>query len=108
MPDTNAVAVYTSGLLAVLTLTYLFLRPTPPDSPRPQEEDTNPEPRTGSIMQPPNENLAKPLDIPYTQAQLREFDGSDPSKPIYVAIKGRIAFSCSLSPLMTRKARYLT
>jgi len=97
MPDTNlnVVAVYTSGILAVLTLTYLILRPTPPDS---QKEDTNPKPRTGSVMQPPNKNLAESLDVPYTREQLKEFDGSDPSKPIYVAIKGIVVFSFSISP----------
>jgi hypothetical protein len=98
MPDTNIVAIYTSGILAVLTLAYLILRPTPPDSSQPQKEDTNPKPRTGSVMQPPNENLAEPLDVPYTQEQLKEFDGSDPSKPIYVAIKGIVAFFSSLFP----------
>lgn len=97
MPETNAVAIYTSGLLVVLTITYLFLRRTP-TSPQPQPEDISPKPRTGSVMQPPNENLAKPLDVPYTQEQLREFDGSDPSKPIYVAIKGNVTYSCCLSP----------
>lgn len=98
MPNTSFVAIYTSGLLAVLTLAYVFLRRAPPDSPQPQTEDTNPKPRAGSIMQPPNENLAEPLNIPYTQEQLRQFDGSDPSKPIYVAIKGIVASSCDLSP----------
>jgi len=98
MLNANAAAIYTSGLLAVLTLTYFFLRQTPPDSPQSQPEDTDPKPRAGSIMQPPNENLAEPLDAPYTQEQLKEFDGSDPSKPIYVAIKGIVALSCSSSP----------
>jgi hypothetical protein len=41
-----------------------------------------------TIMQPPTDDLAPPKDDPFTQDQLREFDGSDPSKPIYVAIKG--------------------
>ena len=98
MPDTNVVAIYTSGLLAVLTLTYFILRPTPPESSQPQTGDTNQKSRTGNIMQPPNENLAEPLDVPYTQEQLKEFDGSNPSKPIYVAIKGIFAFSSSLFP----------
>lgn len=98
MLNTNVAAIYTSGLLAVLTLTYFLLRQTPPDSPQPQPEDTSPKPRAGNIMQPPNESLAEPLDVPYTQEQLREFDGSDPSKPIYVAIKGITALSCGLSP----------
>jgi membrane-associated progesterone receptor component len=99
MPDTNVVAIYTSGLLAALTLTYFILRQTSPDPPQPQTEDTNSEPRTGGVMQPPNDNLAEPLDVPYTQEQLGEFDGSDPSKPIYVAIKG-----LSLSLLVTLHA----
>jgi len=92
MPDINVVTIYTSGILAVLTLTYLILRPTSPVSPQPQKEETNPKPRTGSVMQPPNENLAEPLDVPYTREQLKEFDGSDSLKPIYVAIKGIVAF----------------
>lgn len=99
MPDTNVVAIYTSGLLAVLTFAYLFLRPTSPSSPQPETEDTNPKPRTGSVMQPPNDNLAEPLDVPYTQEQLKEFDGSDSSKPIYVAIKGMVALFPNLFPL---------
>ena len=98
MLNANVAAIYTSGLLAVLTITYFFLRQTPPDSAQPQPEDTNQKPRTGNIMQPPNENLAVPLNVPYTQEQLREFDGSDPSKPIYVAIKGITALSCSPFP----------
>lgn len=97
MPDTNlnVVAIYTSGILAVLTLTYLILRPTPPDS---QKENTNPKSRTGNVMQPPNKNLAESLDVPYTREQLKKFDGSDPSKPIYVAIKGIIVFSAVSPP----------
>nr|ODN96688.1 hypothetical protein L204_03397 [Cryptococcus depauperatus CBS 7855] len=31
-----------------------------------------------------------PLDDPITSAQLAQHDGSDPSKPIYVAIKGKV------------------
>ncbi|KAF9033824.1 cytochrome b5-like heme/steroid binding domain-containing protein [Panaeolus papilionaceus] len=41
-------------------------------------------------MQAPKDNLAPPKDDPFTTEQLKEFDGSDPSKPIYVAIKGDI------------------
>ena len=43
-----------------------------------------------TIMQPPREDLAPPKDDPFTLEQLKEFDGSDASKPIYVAIKGKI------------------
>jgi len=45
---------------------------------------------TTSIMQAPSDNLAPPKDDPFTVEQLKQYDGSDPSKPIYVAIKGTI------------------
>ncbi|KAJ7644822.1 cytochrome b5-like heme/steroid binding domain-containing protein [Roridomyces roridus] len=41
-------------------------------------------------MQAPRDDLAPPKDDPFTLEQLREFDGSDPSKPIYVSIKGTV------------------
>ncbi|KAI0076142.1 cytochrome b5 [Panus rudis PR-1116 ss-1] len=41
-------------------------------------------------MQPPRTDLAPPKDDAFTQAQLKEFDGSSPDKPIYVAIKGTV------------------
>ncbi|KZT18020.1 progesterone binding protein [Neolentinus lepideus HHB14362 ss-1] len=41
-------------------------------------------------MQPPRADLAPPKDDEYTLAELTAYDGSDPSKPIYVAIKGTI------------------
>ncbi|KAI0058708.1 progesterone binding protein [Artomyces pyxidatus] len=41
-------------------------------------------------MQPARTDLAPPKDDPFTQEELKQFDGSDPSKPIYVAIKGTI------------------
>ena len=44
-------------------------------------------------MQPPKSDLAPPKDDPFTVEQLKAFDGSDPSKPIYVAIKGPSDFS---------------
>jgi len=43
-----------------------------------------------SIMQPENSDLLPPRDDPFTLGQLKEFDGSDPEKPIYVSIKGTI------------------
>ncbi|KAJ7032183.1 cytochrome b5 [Mycena alexandri] len=43
-----------------------------------------------SIMQAPRDDLAPPKDDPFTLAQLKEFDGSDPSKLIYVSIKGTV------------------
>ncbi|KAK7014397.1 putative steroid-binding protein 3 [Favolaschia claudopus] len=43
-----------------------------------------------SIMQAPRDDLAPPKDDPFTLVQLKEFDGSDSSKPIYVSIKGTV------------------
>ena len=52
------------------------------------KESAEDKPKT--IMQPENTNLLPPKDDPFTLAELQEFDGSDPSKPIYVAIKGAL------------------
>ncbi|ETW81204.1 hypothetical protein HETIRDRAFT_46209 [Heterobasidion irregulare TC 32-1] len=41
-------------------------------------------------MQAERSDLAPPKDDPFTLDQLKQFDGSDPSKPIYVAIKGTV------------------
>ncbi|EKM54802.1 uncharacterized protein PHACADRAFT_258917 [Phanerochaete carnosa HHB-10118-sp] len=51
-------------------------------------EKAQEEPKT--IMQPPPDDLAPPKDDPFTLEQLKPYDGSDPSKPIYVAIKGTV------------------
>ncbi|KAJ7644810.1 cytochrome b5 [Roridomyces roridus] len=50
----------------------------------------DPEKPVKTIMQAPRDDLAPPKDDPFTLEQLREFDGSDPSKPIYVSIKGTV------------------
>ncbi|KAI0929841.1 hypothetical protein AcV5_006700 [Taiwanofungus camphoratus] len=43
-----------------------------------------------SIMQPARTDLAPPKDDPFTLEELKQYDGSDGSKPIYVAIKGTV------------------
>ncbi|KAM6501715.1 cytochrome b5 [Amanita muscaria] len=43
-----------------------------------------------TVMQAPRTDLAPPKDDPFTPEQLREYDGSNPGKAIYVAIKGTI------------------
>ncbi|KAI9638227.1 cytochrome b5-like heme/steroid binding domain-containing protein [Dioszegia hungarica] len=43
-----------------------------------------------SIMSAPAANLAPPKNDPISIADLAKHDGSDPSKPIYIAIKGRV------------------
>ncbi|KII92983.1 hypothetical protein PLICRDRAFT_104216 [Plicaturopsis crispa FD-325 SS-3] len=40
-------------------------------------------------MQAPRTDLAPPKDDPFTLEQLKQYDGSNASKPIYVAIKGK-------------------
>ncbi|KAH9839081.1 progesterone binding protein [Rhodofomes roseus] len=41
-------------------------------------------------MQPPRDDLTSPKDAPITLEELRKYDGSDSSRPIYVAIKGTV------------------
>jgi membrane-associated progesterone receptor component len=41
-----------------------------------------------TIMQPPREDLAPPKDDPFTLEELKQFDGTNDDKPIYVSIKG--------------------
>jgi membrane-associated progesterone receptor component len=55
---------------------------------------------TTTIMQAERNDLAPPKDDPFTQEELKSFDGNDPDKPIYVAIKGFYykTFSPSLLP----------
>lgn len=43
-----------------------------------------------TIMQPPRDDLDPPKYNPITLKELQEYDGSDPSKPIYVSIKGDV------------------
>ena len=49
-----------------------------------------------NIMSPENSDLEPPKDTPFKLEDLKPFDGSDPSKPIYVSIKGasRLTFPC--------------
>ena len=64
---------------------------TPATSPPPRAEPEEPqkeEEKPKSIMQPENPDVAPPKDDPFTLEQLKQYDGSDPSKPIYLAIKG--------------------
>ncbi|KAJ3561113.1 hypothetical protein NP233_g10393 [Leucocoprinus birnbaumii] len=79
-------------LVISIPAVFLFYRhskfSSPPLSPKITAEDTSKPAK--SIMQPPREDLAPPKDDPFTTEELRQYDGSDPSKPIYVAIKGDI------------------
>ncbi|KAK7453327.1 hypothetical protein VKT23_012006 [Stygiomarasmius scandens] len=56
----------------------------------PDKDGKNEGEQTKSIMQPAREDLLPPKDDPYTLEQLKAYDGSDSSKPIYVSIKGTV------------------
>ena len=48
---------------------------------------TEPKPAK-NIMQPARNDLLPPKDDLFTLEELRQYDGSNPDKPIYVSIKG--------------------
>ncbi|KAF9444174.1 cytochrome b5 [Macrolepiota fuliginosa MF-IS2] len=77
------------GLVIALPSVFLgyYLYPRPSTLSIPAADPNKP---AKSIMQPPREDLIPPKDDPFTIEQLKAFDGSDSSKPIYVAIKGDI------------------
>ncbi|TRM66919.1 cytochrome b5 [Schizophyllum amplum] len=56
----------------------------------PPAPQLQPSEKPKSIMQAENTNLAPPKDDPFTLEELKAFDGSDPSKPIYLSIKGTV------------------
>lgn len=95
-PAEPAIMSYTSLILALLlaipaVLVYRKLFSTP-DTPAAEtstaQTEANAEEKPKTIMQPARTDLAPPKDDPFTLEELKEFDGSDPSRPIYVAIKG--------------------
>ncbi|KAI9455255.1 cytochrome b5 [Lactarius psammicola] len=61
---------------------------SPPESKN--SSSSSQETTTTTIMQPERTDLPPPKDDPFTQEALKPFDGSDPAKPIYVAIKGTV------------------
>lgn len=48
------------------------------------------QPSARSIMSAPRNDLAPPRYDPFTQEQLKMYNGSNPEQPVYVAIKGTI------------------
>ena len=69
-------------------IVYIFYRrrSSPTVTAVPAENNNRP---LKSVMQPAREDLAPPKDDPYTTEQLKQHDGSDPTKSILVAIKGK-------------------
>lgn len=67
------------------------LSPSGPQStPSITTSQTNEKKSLKTIMQPPRDDLDPPKDDPITLEELNQYDGSDPSKPIYVSIKGDV------------------
>jgi membrane-associated progesterone receptor component len=74
-------------------------------APAPQgEKDEKEKEKSSSIMQPERTDIAPPKDDPFTQEELKAYDGKDASKPVYVAIKG--TFVRSTNQLTTPLFRY--
>ncbi|KAI1794252.1 cytochrome b5-like heme/steroid binding domain-containing protein [Ganoderma leucocontextum] len=78
----------TSGLSLDQQPQLLRKRTQPNQAPEKDKPDSASE--TKSVMQPPRTDLAPPKDNSFTVEQLKHFDGTDPSKPIYVAIKATV------------------
>jgi hypothetical protein len=87
LPSEYSVPLY--ALLLSLPLAFIyhqyFYRP-PVD--RPTNHGSSSEKPLKTIMQAPRDDLVPPKDDPFTLEQLKQYDGSDSTKPIYVAIKG--------------------
>ncbi len=84
----NESQIFLLIILAVPVLYYLYLAPSrSPKTTTASNEKKNGDDQPQTVMQPENPELAPPLDDPFTVEQLKEFDGSHESKPIYVAIK---------------------
>ncbi|KAK7692184.1 hypothetical protein QCA50_003807 [Cerrena zonata] len=84
-----------AALIPVAAIAYQFYSPpavTSIDEANAEaDKETEPEeekPKT--IMQAARTDLDPPKDDPFTMEQLKEFDGSNADKPIYVAIKGTV------------------
>jgi membrane-associated progesterone receptor component len=88
MAQSSTLVIY--GLALLIPVVFLLYRASSSSKPpapitQSKEEENKP---LKTIMQPPVAELDPPKEDPYTVEQLKAFDGEDPSKPIYVAIKG--------------------
>lgn len=67
---------------------------SPPDTndePRPDTDTDNGDDMSSNLIPASSNSLAPlppPKDDPFTLNQLKEFDGNDSNKPIYISIKG--------------------
>lgn len=65
-----------------------------PPAPQGEKDEKEKEEEKSSVMQPERTDLAPPKDDPFTQDELKAYDGKDESKPVYVAIKGTFVRRC--------------
>jgi membrane-associated progesterone receptor component len=103
------VVLYALALVFPLAVLFQHLTDTDPEPERSasapeskssssQEKNSTSETTMTTIMQPEHTNLPPPKDDPFTQEALKEFNGSDTEKPVYVAIKGTPPCSCVPPP----------
>lgn len=95
--------LYALALVIPVAALYQYLRAsdTKPEPEMESKSDGDSEEKSGgaTIMQPERSDLPAPKDDPFTQDELKAFDGSDPDTPIYVAIKGIPPFPPRAAPL---------
>jgi len=91
-------------LAARVRLSTLFKRS--PARPEQTPAEKEPKKQLKTVMQPPRMDLAPPKDDPFTTEQLKEFDGTELSKPIYVAIKGWFVVVKLITPLLISLIRH--
>lgn len=89
LPSFGKLALYGLTLAFPLILYYrLTAYPKPTEKPAPAPQGDKDEKKSTTIMQPERTDLDPPKNDPFTQEQLESYDGTDTSKPVYVAIKG--------------------
>lgn len=96
LPSFGQLALY--GLtLAFPLILYHYLttypKPAAKPAPVPQGDKDDEKKQSVTIMQPERTDLDPPKNDPFTQEQLKAYDGTDASKPVYVAIKGMIVYA---------------
>ena len=79
-------------VVPVLYLIYRRSSSPPTVTTVPAEDNKRP---LKSVMQAAREDLLPPKNDLYSTEQLRQYDGSNPSGPIYVAIKGGLIYPFS-------------
>lgn len=92
----------TGTLLFVVSYIAIKIYTTPPAPPPAAPVQPQPKAKEQSAseavmaMSAPRDDLLPPKDDPFTQEQLKAYDGSNPDSPIYVAIKGTPLLPTSL------------